>query len=50
MNLYTEDMPQERFGVESAWAISYYDDVDYLTYWLDAQTGKIIEQTKDRFR
>jgi hypothetical protein len=48
MDLYTDESMQVRFGVESAWAISYYDDVDYLIYWIDAQTGTLIQQTKER--
>jgi hypothetical protein len=51
MNLYTDGLPQERFGVESAWVISYHDDKEHLTYWIDAQTGEIVEQTKEeRFK
>jgi hypothetical protein len=50
MTLYINELPQERFGIESAWAISYSDGIDYLTYWIDAQSGKVVEQTKERFR
>lgn len=47
MSLYTDELPQERFGVESAWVISYFDSTDFLIYWIDAQTGKVLNQTKE---
>lgn len=47
MLLLTDDSVQERFGVESAWAVSYYNDLKYITYWIDAQTGRIVQQTNE---
>lgn len=48
MTLYTNALPQARFGIESAWVVSYDDDTGSLTYWIDAQTGTIVQQIRER--
>ncbi len=45
MSLYTDTLPTERFGIESAWVISYAAARRVLTYWVDAQTGAIVTHT-----
>lgn len=37
----------DRFGIESYWFVIYYSDEDSISYWVDAQNGKIVKTKRD---
>jgi hypothetical protein len=47
MGLYADPQIKLLDGVEAVWVINYYNDSQYLTYRIDAQTGKILEKIKE---